>query len=91
MRDHATVSHPVYHAFSFNRYSAGHPLEGRNLVSMARCCRNDDVLFHDGERYIVVHLTWSSSSVLPFPLFREVEGDDIADFLRDDYLENCEA
>lgn len=63
----------------------GHPLEGRELVALARSERRDDVLFHDGEDYLVVHLTWSSRNCLPFPAFRVVEGD-VARFLRDDHL-----
>lgn len=69
---------------------ARHPLEERNLAPMARCDRNDDVLFHDGKGFLVVHLTWSKTNVLPFPLFEEVECDSIADYLRSEYLENCE-
>ena len=70
---------------------AGHPLEGRNLVPLARSVRNDDVLYHDGKSYIVVHLTWNSSNILPFPLFKVIEEDDIARFLRNDYLEESKA
>ncbi|MEF2896854.1 MAG: hypothetical protein U0N69_06360 [Senegalimassilia anaerobia] len=69
---------------------ARHPLEERNLAPMARCDCNDDVLFHDGKGFLVVHLTWSKTNVLPFPLFEEVECDSIADYLRSEYLENCE-
>lgn len=69
---------------------AGHQLERRDLAPMARCERNDDVLFHDGKGFLVVHLTWSKANVLAFPLFEEVEYDGIADYLRSDYLENCE-
>lgn len=65
---------------------AGHPLEGRDLAALARSERSDDVLFHDGQDYILVHLTWSAHNVLPFPLFEVVE-DDIDQFLRDDCLE----
>lgn len=68
--------------------SAGHPLEGRDLVPMAWSDRNDDALFHDGERFIVVHLPWSQSNAFPFPLVKEIEGDDIAEFLRKDYLDD---
>lgn len=66
---------------------AGHPLEGRDLAPMARCERNDDVLFHDGKGFLVVHLTWSKSNKPPFPLFREIEDDDIVSFLRNDHLD----
>ena len=69
---------------------AGHPLEGCDLAPLARCERNDDVLFHDGKGFLVVHLTWSKTNVLPFPLFEEIEGDDIIEFMRNDHLENCE-
>ena len=65
---------------------AGHPLEGRDLAALARSERRDDVLFHDGQDYILVHLTWCAQNDLPFPLFEVVE-DDIDQFLRDDYLE----
>lgn len=65
---------------------AGHPLEGRDLAALARSERRDDVLFHDGEDYILVHLTWSAHNTLPFPLFEVVDGD-IPQFLRDDRLE----
>ncbi len=65
---------------------AGHPLEGRDLAALARSERRDDVLFHDGQDYVLVHLTWSAQNTLPFPLF-EVVKDDIASYLRNDYLE----
>ena len=65
---------------------AGHPLEGLDLAALARSERRDDVLFHDGQDYILVHLTWSAHNALPFPLFEVVNGD-ISQFLRDDYLE----
>ena len=64
---------------------AGHPLEGRDLAALARSERRDDVLFHDGQDYVLVHLTWSAQNALPFPLFEVLE-DDIASFLRSDYL-----
>ncbi len=64
----------------------GHPLGGRELVALARSERRDDVLFHDGQDYILVHLTWCAQNDLPFPLFEVVE-DDLEQFLRDDYLE----
>ena len=64
---------------------AGHPLEGRDLAALARSERRDDVLFHDGQDYVLVHLTWSAQNTLPFPLFEVLE-DDIASFLRSDYL-----
>ncbi|MFD0591616.1 hypothetical protein ACFQZ4_02740 [Catellatospora coxensis] len=43
--------------------AAGHVLEGKDLVLLARCTRCDDVLFRiqDGGGYAVVHLTRSSS------------------------------
>ena len=66
---------------------AGHQLERRGLAPMARCERNDDVLFHDGKGFLVVHLTWSKSNKPPFPLFREIEDDDIVSFLRNDHLD----
>lgn len=65
---------------------ADHPLEARDLAALARSERRDDVLFHDGWDYVLVHLTWSAHNVLPFPLFQVVEGD-ITKFLRSDYLE----
>lgn len=65
---------------------AGHPLEGRGLAALARSERRDDVLFHDGQDYVLAHLTWSAHNDLPFPLFEVVDGD-VAQFLRDDYLE----
>lgn len=65
---------------------AGHPLECRGLAALARSERRDDVLFHDGQDYILVHLTWSTHNALPFPLFEVVNGD-ISQFLRNDYLE----
>lgn len=65
---------------------AGHPLECRELAALARSERRDDVLFHDGEDYILVHLTWSAHNDLPFPMFGVVE-EDITQFLRNDYLE----
>lgn len=68
---------------------AGHPLGGRELVALARSERRDDVLFHDGQDYVLVHLTWSTHNILPFPLFQAVEGD-IVQFLRDDYFEDAE-
>ena len=64
---------------------AGHPLEGRDLAALARSERRDDVLFHDGRDYVLVHLTWSAHNALPYPMFQVVE-DDIASFLRSDYL-----
>ena len=64
----------------------GHPLEGRNLAALARSERCDDVLFHDGQDYVLAHLTWSAHNALPFPLFEVVEND-IASYLRSDYLE----
>lgn len=66
---------------------AGHLLESQNLAALARSERGDDVLFHDGRDYLLVHLTWSAQNVLPFPLFGVVE-DDIAQFLRGDHLED---
>ena len=66
----------------------GHPLEDRELVALAKSERRDDVLFHDGQDYILVHLTWSAHNILPFPMFQVVEGD-IARFLRNDYLEGA--
>ena len=44
---------------------------------------------------VSVSREWSKANVLPFPLFAEVEDEDIADYLRSeylrcDYLENCE-
>lgn len=64
---------------------AGHALEGRDLAALARSERRDDVLFHDGQDYVLAHLTWSAQNTLPFPLFEVLE-DDIASFLRSDYL-----
>ena len=64
---------------------AGHLLESQNLAALARSERGDDVLFHDGQDYVLVHLTWSAQNTLPFPLFEVLE-DDIASFLRSDYL-----
>ena len=64
---------------------AGHPLEGRDLAALARSERRDDVLFHDGQDYVLTHLTWSAQNAPPFPLFEVLE-DDIASFLRSDYL-----
>lgn len=63
-----------------------HPLEDRELIALAKSERCDDVLFHDGQGFILVHLTWSTHNSLPFPLFRVIEGD-VADFLRSDHLE----
>ena len=68
---------------------AGHPLEGRDLAALARSERRDDVLFHDGQDYVLVHLTWSAHNTLPFPLFEVVEGD-VAQFLRSDYHEDVD-
>lgn len=68
---------------------AGHPLEGRDLAALARSERRDDVLFHDGQDYVLVHLTWSAHNALPFPLFEVVEGD-VAQFLRSDYHEDVD-
>ena len=65
---------------------AGHPLEGRDLAALARSGHRDDVLFHDGQDYVLVHLTWSAHNDLPFPLYRVLEGD-VIQFLRDDCLE----
>ncbi len=65
---------------------SGHPLDGRDLAALARSGRCDDVLFHDGQDYILAHLTWSAHNDLPFPLF-EIVGGDVSQFLRDDYLE----
>ncbi len=67
---------------------SGHPLLLRELTPMARNERNDDVLFHDGEGFLVVHLTWSHNNTMPFPRFYEVEEEEIGDFLRADYLCN---
>jgi len=67
---------------------AGHPLEGRELVALARSERRDDVLFHDGQDYTLVHLTWSAHNILPFPMFQVVESE-IAKFLQNDYLEGA--
>lgn len=66
---------------------AGHPLEGRDLAPMARSERSDDALFHDGEGYVLVHLTWTADNILPSPLIKEIDGDNVADFLRNDYLD----
>ena len=65
---------------------SGHPLLLRELTPMARNERNDDVLFHDGEGFLVVHLTWSHNNTMPFPRFYEVKEEEIEDFLRADYL-----
>ena len=65
---------------------SGHPLLLRELTPMARNERNDDVLFHDGEGFLVVHLTWSHNNTMPFPRFYEVKEEEIEDFLRVDYL-----
>ena len=65
---------------------AGHPLECRNLVALARSERRDDVLFHDGRDYVLAHLTRSAHNALPFPLFEVVNGD-ISQLLRNNYFE----
>ncbi len=69
---------------------AGHPLEGRELAALARSERADDVLFHDGEDYFLVHLTWNARNSLPFPLFKVV-ADDITSFLRSWYLDSMDS
>ena len=68
---------------------SGHPLEGRELMALARSERCDDVLFHDGKDYVLVHFTWSAQNSLPFPLFEVVDGD-IGLFLRSNYQEGAE-
>lgn len=46
-----------------------HPLYGAAAVAVARRDDNDDVLFWIGEleKYAVVHLTWSSTNIAPYP------------------------
>lgn len=62
----------------------GHPLFGRDLRAVAKCGRDDDVLFVSSDCYWIIHLTWSSNSDSSYPRF---------DMFRDlnelkDYLEN---
>ncbi|MEU7820507.1 hypothetical protein [Catellatospora sp. NPDC049133] len=54
--------HALLAQFEHER-AAGHVLEGKPLVLLARCTRCDDILFRvqDDGRYAVVHLTRSSS------------------------------
>lgn len=67
---------------------SGHPLLLRELTPMACNERNGDVLFHDDEGFLVVHLTWSHDNAMPFPRFHEVKEEEIEDFLRANYLDN---
>lgn len=48
----------------------GHELHGGRYEAVAVCDRNDDVLFRRldaSDRYVVVHLTWTSNRDPAFP------------------------
>jgi len=49
--------------------TAGHPLYGRALRGLARSGARDDVLFTDGEQYVLVHLTWGVGNA-DYPRFQ---------------------
>lgn len=50
----------------------GHKLFGKQFVALGRSSENDDVLFTDGCRYFIVHLTWSQGDI-QFPHYLEFE------------------
>lgn len=66
---------------------AGHVLRGRNMRTLARSGRQDDVLFEDidsGELW-VVHLTWSRREKPPFPWATQIKDvTELADDSEDD-------
>ena len=62
----------------------GHVLCGRNMRTLARSGRQDDVLFEDidtGELW-VVHLTWSRREKPPFPWAYQIK--DVTELAEDD-------
>ena len=42
--------------------SVSHNLYNVDLVVLAKCEANDDVLFTDGSSYYIIHLTWSGKT-----------------------------
>ena len=50
----------------------GHPLYGKEPKALARSSARDDVLFTDGIRFFIVHLTWGRGSER-FPQFWEFQ------------------
>ncbi|MBZ9634870.1 hypothetical protein [Clostridium sp. FP1] len=55
----------------------GHPLYGETMYSTAKCDSNDDVMYViSGERYVIIHLTYSENTDASYPhfiLFENVE------------------
>lgn len=55
----------------------GHPLYGEAMYSAAKCDSNDDVMYViSGERYVIIHLTYSENiddSYPHFILFEDLE------------------
>lgn len=51
----------------------GHPLFGRNMVSVYKCTSNDDVLFvtegKSGDLYIIIHLTYNDNNDVRYPRY----------------------
>ncbi|MBC8061295.1 MAG: hypothetical protein H7Y18_11590 [Clostridiaceae bacterium] len=55
----------------------GHPLYGETIYSTAKCDSNDDVMYViSGERYVIIHLTYSGNTDISYPhfiLFKNLE------------------
>lgn len=48
----------------------GHPLYGEMMYSIAKCDSNDDVMYViSGERYVIIHLTYSENKDVSYPHF----------------------
>ena len=48
----------------------GHPLYGETIYSTAKCDSNDDVMYViSGERYVIIHLTYSENIDVSYPHF----------------------
>lgn len=57
-----------------------------NLFAIAQNERNDDILFSDGSRFYVIHLTWSEGNK-EYPQYIVVEPSELLKYLEDDYLQ----
>ena len=67
----------------------GHPLYGEIMYSTAKCDSNDDVMYViSGERYIIIHLTYSENLDDSYPHFSVFENlEEVLNYIEKRYVQ----
>ncbi len=67
----------------------GHPLYGMVMYSTAKCDSCDDVMYViEGERYVIIHLTYAENIDIDYPHFMLFETlQDVLTYIEREYIE----